>query len=119
MEVSRLVGFCLLIKRAVIDKIGGMDEAYTSGMFTDDDFCLRALVVGFKARVALDSFVHHDMSATFREGNADFAVAMRQGWEAFERKWGAVVTPTGYRVNVPAWDWERCYVAVPGVPNAV
>ena len=35
----RIAGFCILIRRAVIEKIGGLDERYAIGNFEDDDFC--------------------------------------------------------------------------------
>lgn len=107
-EVGRLVGFCLLVRREVIGKIGCLDEAY--GLtFEDDDLCLRARAAGFKARIALDSFVHHDCSATFREGNIDFAASMAQGWAVFSQKWGAKRTATGYTVDTPIFSNESCY----------
>ena len=42
LEVGRVVGFCLLARRQVIDCIGGLDERFGSGNFEDDDFCIRA-----------------------------------------------------------------------------
>ena len=41
VNVSRLVGFCLLIRRAVIDAIGLLDERFGVGCYDDDDYCLR------------------------------------------------------------------------------
>jgi hypothetical protein len=38
----KLSGFCLLIKWAVYDKIGGLDEQFGLGFFDDDDLCERA-----------------------------------------------------------------------------
>ncbi|WP_454871098.1 glycosyltransferase [Priestia megaterium] len=66
----RLVGFCLLIKREVLDKIGGFDERFEYGSFEDDDLCLRGLQAGYQLKIALDSFVHHHGHATFT-GNQD------------------------------------------------
>jgi acetyltransferase-like isoleucine patch superfamily enzyme len=109
-EVSRLVGFCLLIRRSVVDKIGGIDEAYTKGMFTDDDYGLRAAAAGFKLRIALDAFVHHEFGASYKEADIALEEAMAQGWEVFSAKWGAEARPGGYMVNVPVWDPETCYV---------
>jgi GT2 family glycosyltransferase len=63
--IWRVVGFCMLIKRAVIDKIGGMDDRYGLGNFEDDDFSLRAALAGFESRIAEDCFVHHFGSRTF------------------------------------------------------
>lgn len=107
-EISRLVGFCLLIRRSVIDKIGGLDPAYGVGNFEDDDYCLRARAAGFKLRVALDSFVHHDGGATLGR-DEKFAKAMAHGWGVFERKFGAVQREGGYSVSVPKWA-EGLYI---------
>ncbi|WP_078391726.1 glycosyltransferase [Shouchella patagoniensis] len=63
--VLRLVGFCLLVKREVIEKIGPFDERYEVGSFEDDDFCLRGVLNGFKLVIALDAHVHHHGHATF------------------------------------------------------
>ncbi len=108
-EVSRLVGFALLIRREVIDKIGGIDEAYTLGWYTDDDYCLRARAAGFKARIALDSFVHHEWAASYKEAQIAMEAADKQGWEVFSAKWGAERRPGGYAVSVPEFS-ERCVV---------
>lgn len=87
-EFPRLVGFCLLVRRAVIDRIGGLDERYGSGNFEDDDFCLRATALGFKARVAVDSFVHHTGSQTFKALGIDYNHSLDKNWELFKSKWG-------------------------------
>ena len=41
-DTDRLVGFCLLIRRELIDAIGLLDERFGIGCFEDDDYCLRA-----------------------------------------------------------------------------
>src|SRR5262249_7580191 len=47
LQVDRLTGFCLLVRREVLDRIGGFDEQYGLGFFDDDDLCLRAREEGF------------------------------------------------------------------------
>jgi 2-polyprenyl-3-methyl-5-hydroxy-6-metoxy-1,4-benzoquinol methylase len=69
----RIVGFCLLVKRGVFDKIGGFDERFEYGSFEDDDLCLRALQAGYQLQISLDSFVHHHGHATFT-GNQDINI---------------------------------------------
>src|SRR5262249_30764996 len=64
-ETDRLVGFCLLIKRSVIDAVGLLDEDFGIGNFEDDDYCRRAMQAGFKAMIACDAFIHHVGGATF------------------------------------------------------
>ena len=84
---SRVIGFCLLARRAVIDRIGGLDERFGSGNFEDDDFCLRAGVAGFEIRIARDSFVHHVGGQTFQAAGIDYQESMRRNWEVFRKKW--------------------------------
>jgi len=64
-DTDRLVGFCLLIRREVVDKIGVLDEQFTPGNFEDDDYCQRALEAGFRVVIARDAFVHHFAGRTF------------------------------------------------------
>ncbi|MFJ5623658.1 glycosyltransferase [Peribacillus loiseleuriae] len=72
-RVLRLVGFCLLIKQEVLDKIGSFDERFVYGSFEDDDLCLRAIQEGYQLHIALDSFIHHHGHATF-SGNQDIDI---------------------------------------------
>ena len=86
VEVSRLVGFCLLIKREVIDAIGLLDEQFGIGCFEDDDYCLRAIAAGFRAVIAGDSFVHHFGSRTFLGSGVDAGSLMRENHAAVSGK---------------------------------
>ena len=85
--IWRVVGFCMLIKRAVIDKIGGMDDRYGLGNFEDDDFSLRAALAGFESRIAEDCFVHHFGSRTFIGAKIDYRESLHEKWEIFKEKW--------------------------------
>jgi tetratricopeptide (TPR) repeat protein len=87
MEYQRVVGFCLLAKREVIDRIGGLDERFGSGNFEDDDFCLRAAAAGYKARIALDAFIHHTGSQTFKGAGINYQQSLLRNWEIFKAKW--------------------------------
>jgi GT2 family glycosyltransferase len=84
----RAVGFCILIKRKVITKIGGLDERFGRGNFEDDDFCIRALLAGFETRLAADCFVHHHGSRSFAAAKVDYEQCLRENWEIFKAKWG-------------------------------
>ncbi|HMM20559.1 MAG TPA: glycosyltransferase [Selenomonadales bacterium] len=64
-SVLRLVGFCLLVKRTVLEDIGVFDERFGFGNFEDDDLCLRAANKGWQLMIALDSYIHHIGSVTF------------------------------------------------------
>ncbi len=84
----RVVGFCMLVKRAVIEKIGGFDERYGLGNFEDDDFSLRASLVGFESWIAEDCFVHHFGNRTFIGAKIDYEESLKRNWEIFKKKWG-------------------------------
>lgn len=84
---TRLIGFCLLVRRAVIDAIGGFDVRFGIGNFEDDDLCLRAQVAGFRCWQVDDSFVHHFGSRTFVSEGIDYSASMSQNWQLFARRW--------------------------------
>jgi GT2 family glycosyltransferase/tetratricopeptide (TPR) repeat protein len=86
-EAARLVGFCLLLRRAVLEKIGGLDTQYGNGNFEDDDLCIRAGLAGFKMRIAWDCFVHHTGGQTFKGAKMDYRAGMLRNWELFKAKW--------------------------------
>ncbi len=63
----RLIGFCLLFKRAVYEKIGGLDERFSPGNFEDDDYSLRIWQAGYELLLCRDTFIHHFGSASFQK----------------------------------------------------
>ncbi|MBW4683465.1 MAG: glycosyltransferase [Microcoleus vaginatus WJT46-NPBG5] len=84
----RIVGFCMLIARGVINKIGGLDTAYYIGGFEDDDFCVRAAIAGFKCAIAKDCFIHHYGSKSINSPELDYSKIFIKNYELFKRKWG-------------------------------
>lgn len=86
-RILRVVGFCMLIKRAVINKIGGMDSRYGLGNFEDDDFSLRATLAGFESWIAEDCFIHHFGNRTFIGAKIDYRESLHKNWEIFKEKW--------------------------------
>jgi len=61
-----LNGFCLLIKRQLIDSIGYFDEeAFGQGYGEENDYCLRARHVGWDLAVSDDVYVYHAQSKSY------------------------------------------------------
>jgi GT2 family glycosyltransferase len=58
-------GFCMIIRRDVIDKIGLFDEIYGCGYGEENDFTMRARKAGFKCAAANHVFVFHQGSKSF------------------------------------------------------
>ncbi len=64
--VPLLNGFCMAIRRAVIDRVGKFDEdAFPRGYGEENDFCVRAGAAGFELRVADHVFVYHAKSRSY------------------------------------------------------
>ncbi|NPV79239.1 MAG: glycosyltransferase [Firmicutes bacterium] len=95
-RTARIIGFCMLIRREVIDRIGGFDITFGTGNFEDDDFCLRAGIAGFQIIIARDVFIHHYGSATFKGMGIDYGNLMRENAWIFRKKWDIEMGPNGY-----------------------
>jgi len=85
-ETASCVGFCMLIKREVLDAIGFLDEAYADGYFEDTDFCRRAIAAGFVCAIAQDAYVWHKEHSTFQTGERE--KLFRANRILFEQRWG-------------------------------
>jgi GT2 family glycosyltransferase len=117
-HVGRVIGFCLLARKSVIEAVGGLDERFGSGNFEDDDFCLRARLAGFESCIADDSFVHHVGSQTFQGARIDYRAAMQANWGLFKEKWGIPADTTlngGYRLPSELRDGEPLRSALPNL----
>ncbi len=64
-ERIKLIGFCLLMKREVFEKVGPLDERFSPGNFEDEDYCLRIRLAGYKLMLCKDTFIQHFGSASF------------------------------------------------------
>lgn len=100
---EKLSGFCLLIKRRVLEVVGGLDERFGIGLFEDDDLGLRARQAGYQLAVAYDLFVHHHGGRTFAGAGIDAGALFEENARRFAAKWGTAVPP-GRRVALPPWS---------------
>lgn len=85
----RIVGFCMLFRRELVEKVGLLDEGFGSGNFEDDDFCLRAALNGFSNLIVGDVFIHHYGSRTFIGNRIDHSRAMARNRRLFSEKWNS------------------------------
>jgi len=65
-DVPLLNGFCLMIKKAVIEQIGFFDEDnFGQGYGEEDDFTIRAEKNGWKKVIADDVYIYHSQSKSY------------------------------------------------------
>src|SRR5450755_3891053 len=67
------VGFCLYIRRALIDAIGVFDPIFGLGYGEENDFCMRAGGAGFRNVLCDDAFVVHLGGSSFGPKRAELA----------------------------------------------
>lgn len=61
-----LNGFCLMIRRQVMDEIGLFDEEnFGTGYGEEDDYILRARKVGWRLALADDTYIYHAQSRSY------------------------------------------------------
>jgi GT2 family glycosyltransferase/Flp pilus assembly protein TadD len=88
LAVERLTAFCLLVRREVLERVGGFDEDYGLGFFEDDDLCVRARQAAFRLLVAQDVFIHHFGSRTIASLGIDGRQQLEKNLDRFRAKWG-------------------------------
>jgi O-antigen biosynthesis protein len=84
----KLVGFCMLIKRTVMNEIGLLDERFTPGNFEDDDLSFRIQAAGYKLMLCKDTFIHHFGSTSFKKDAEAYNELLLANSKKFEEKWG-------------------------------
>ena len=68
------VGFCLLVKRRLIENFGFLDETFGLGYNEENDFCLRINRYGYSSVLSNRAFVYH-------LGNRSFSVEQKEALE--------------------------------------
>ncbi len=96
-RLAFLNGFCLLIKRTLIDAIGIFDEDnFGAGYGEENDYCIRALQADWELALADDVYIYHAQSKSYshdrRKPLADRA------YENLVAKHGSQIIEDGVRV---------------------
>jgi GT2 family glycosyltransferase/glycosyltransferase involved in cell wall biosynthesis len=67
-EMKFLNGFCLMIRRKMIDRIGYFDECnFNNGYGEEIDYCLRAREDGWQLALADDTYIYHAQSQSYNQ----------------------------------------------------
>ncbi|QAA30587.1 glycosyltransferase [Clostridium manihotivorum] len=84
----KLIGFCMLIKKEVVNYIGLLDERFTPGNYEDDDYSYRIMNKGYKLMLCKDTFIHHYGSTSFKRDSVSTNNIMLTNHNKFMEKWG-------------------------------
>jgi predicted SAM-dependent methyltransferase len=91
-EVNFVIGFCMAFRKSLFDEIGSFDETHWPCCGEEIDFCFRARTAGYKIGIAVDVYVHHIGSQTFKimetDGKVEYGHVCRRNDMHLEKKWG-------------------------------
>ncbi|MCQ6559727.1 glycosyltransferase family 2 protein [Paenibacillus mendelii] len=84
---SRLTGFCMLLRREDFRRLGYFDEGFEIGNCEDDDYGLRARLLGLQLVIAKDTFIHHYGSVSMKSLNDRFDQVYEKNLAFYANKW--------------------------------
>lgn len=65
-EVSMVNGFCIVIRKSLLNEIGYFNEQdFPIGYGEETDFCIRTCKQGYKILIMLDTYIYHHKSSSF------------------------------------------------------
>ncbi|PWW07355.1 GT2 family glycosyltransferase [Paenibacillus cellulosilyticus] len=111
VRTDRLVGFCLLFRRELLEKVGYLDEGFEIGNFEDDDFNIRVRLHGYSLVIAKDSFIHHFGSVSMKATGQQFEGINERNMRFYINKWGNPHELV-HQVN----EWRRLQEELAGTP---
>ena len=86
-ELGSSSGFCMLIKRKVIQQAGLFDEIYGMGYFEDADYSKRVQQLGYLCVCATAAYIYHHEKSSFIKFK-EFDQNFRRNRQIFHSKWG-------------------------------
>ncbi len=93
-------GFCMFIKRELINQIGDFDAAaFPRGYGEENDFCMRALNAGWYNVIAPAAFVFHRRRASF---GAEKKQLLAEGMKVIKKRYPDYIQRAKYAFSCPA-----------------
>jgi GT2 family glycosyltransferase len=71
-DSPQVAGLCVLLRRELMQEIGGFDERYGLGNYEDDDLCLNIRSRDLRILIARDAYLFHHGNRTFRALGVDY-----------------------------------------------
>lgn len=87
IPVKRVIGFCMLVKREVLFKVGVLDEMFGPGGYEDYDYCMRIKQEGYDIVIACDVFVFHIGGKGYSSNNMNYSNLRTKNIELLIDKW--------------------------------
>jgi GT2 family glycosyltransferase len=94
-----LIGFCMLVKREAIEKIGVLDEKFGIGGNDDLDYSIRLRRAGYRLKVVRNVYVYHKGSQSLKIAFDDVDKEDRRTRKILVEKWGQRTVDDLFRLS--------------------
>jgi O-antigen biosynthesis protein len=96
-NVSAVTAAALVVRHAIWNEVGGLNETELSVAFNDVDFCLRVMAKGYRNVWTPHAELYHDESRSRGSDEAsEKAVRFRNECEVMRRQWGPLLKRDPY-----------------------
>lgn len=114
-EFSAVTAACLLVRRAVYEQVGGLDEQHLAVTYNDVDFCLRLREAGYvNIWTPFAELFHHESISRGSDRLAKNAERFRAEREYMLRRWGQVLPrDPAYNLNLSLAHADFSYAKPP------
>jgi len=88
VEMPFCIGFCMVARRALVDKIGGFSRDFAPMFFEDSDYSRRTRQAGFKMGLSRRSYVWHHEHASLGQLGKEKEAMFAKSRSTYLNKWG-------------------------------
>ena len=89
---SAVTAACLVVRKAIYEQVGGLDERDLAVAFNDIDFCLKVLAAGYRNLwTPFAEFYHHESASRGADDTPEKENRFRTEVEAMLERWGQVL----------------------------
>lgn len=90
-ELPFCIGFCMMIKRQVVEEVGGLSNEFYPMFFEDTDYSLKVQRGGYLIGVAKAAYVWHREHGSLKQLGKDKEKNFVNSRETFIKKWGKML----------------------------
>ena len=95
--VSAVTGACLMVRRELFDKVGGLDEAALPVAFNDIDFCIKVREAGYRNLVAPNvTLIHHESATRGSDEAPEHRGRFARERQTMRQRWGRLLLDDPY-----------------------
>ncbi|MBB3258019.1 glycosyltransferase involved in cell wall biosynthesis [Paraburkholderia bannensis] len=101
-QVSAVTGACLVVRKALFEQVGGLDEENLGIAYNDIDFCLKLNMEGYRnVYVPYANLYHHESASRGADRTGERAARLNREAAWMRQRWGKrLVSDPAYNPNL-------------------